>query len=136
MSLHRLAELSVLDRAELQERMLGNAALADRLLEKFLSAAPHECDDLESSIRLGDSQAVASLAHRHKGTARTLATHRVAAMAEYIETHASTDTAGDLLEMLEQMRRLHDEVRGVVGPTNRQGPANHDHQPQQGANLK
>lgn len=129
MSPLRLAELSVLDRAELQERMLGNAALADRLLHKFLTTAPNECDDLESSIRVGDCQAVASLAHRHKGTARTLATHRVAAVAEQIETHASTDSVSDLLEMLDQMRRLHDEVRDAVGP------ASNDHEPQHGAGL-
>ena len=129
MSPLRLAELSVLDHAELQERMLGNAALADRLLNKFLTAAPNECDDLESSIRVGDCQAVASLAHRHKGTARTLATHRVAAVAEQIETRASTDSVSDLLEMLDQMRRLHDEVRDAVGP------ANNDHEPRPGANL-
>ncbi|QEG43009.1 Hpt domain-containing protein [Roseimaritima ulvae] len=130
MSPQQLAELSVLDRAELQERMLGNDALADRLLSKFLTTAPSECDDLESSIRLGDRQAVASLAHRHKGTARTLATHRVAAQAEQIETQASTDSVSDLLEMLDQMRRLHDEVRDAVELTSNVA------EPQQGANLK
>ncbi|WP_153556616.1 Hpt domain-containing protein [Roseimaritima sediminicola] len=115
MTLSLPTHLPVVDHDELHQRMMGNALLAERMLNKFVATAPAECDQLESAIRIGDKSTVTSLAHRHKGTAKTLATHRVAAAASHLEERAATDSVSELLALLEELRQLHQEVRDVVG---------------------
>jgi HPt (histidine-containing phosphotransfer) domain-containing protein len=99
---------------ELVTRMMGSAEMAERMLAKFVSAAEIECDQLESLVRLGNAQDIASLAHRHKGTARTMAAARVADIAQQIEQSAKSEATLELLQMVEQLRSSHQEVRDVL----------------------
>ena len=115
MSTDSVSTAPILNRTELQERMLGSTEMAAKMLNKFLESASTDCDLLESSVRMGDKAAVAFLAHRHRGTAETLATHRVAELARQMEHRAASDPTSELLDMVQQMRRLHQEVRDVVG---------------------
>jgi len=103
----------VVNRDELIERMMGSVPMAERLLKRFVETASQDCELLESTVRLGDQQAIASIAHRHKGTARTLAAPQVAECAAKLEARASTDSTADLLGLVDELRQLHDEVRLV-----------------------
>lgn len=103
-----------INREELIERMMGSAALADRMLNRFLETAAADCDLIESTVRLGDVQAIVSVAHRHRGTAQTLAAPRVAQVAGELESRAHTDSVSQLLDMVDQLRTLHQEIRQAV----------------------
>ncbi len=108
------AETPVINQAELIQRMMGSAQMAERMLDKFVNASEVDCDELESIIRLGNGREIASLAHRHKGTAQTMAALRVASIASEIETRATTDPTSELLDLLTQLRASHQEVRELV----------------------
>ncbi len=105
---------TAVNHAELIERMMGSAAMAQRMLDKFVDSAGADCDLMESTVRMGNKAAIASAAHRHKGTARTMATPRVEQLAAEIEKRAHTDPTSELLELVDQMRLLHQEVRDVA----------------------
>ena len=104
----------VLDRDELIERMMGSVQMAERMLGKFLDASPSECDALESTARMGDTAELLSLAHRHKGTAKTMSAPRVAVIAEKLEQKAGTDATSELLELIDELRIAHGEFRQAV----------------------
>ena len=108
------SDLPVVDRDELIERMMGSIQMAERMLHKFLDSSPAECDALESTARMGDIAALASLAHRHKGTARTMAAPRVARLAGELEQRAHTGRTSELLELVDQIRSTHQQIRDVV----------------------
>lgn len=103
-----------LNREELVDRLLGNVALAQRMLSQFLDTIPEEIDLLEAVIRIGYPEEIASLAHRHKGTAKTLAAGRVAEVAAEIEIQAREGSTSNLLSLLDELRtsytHLQDEL--------------------------
>ncbi|TWT83667.1 Hpt domain protein [Planctomycetes bacterium CA13] len=103
----------VVNRDELIDRMMGSIPMAERMLKRFVDTANADFDLMESTVRLGDKPAIASLAHRHKGTAQTMAIPRVAQCAAELEQRAHTDPTSKLLAILGEMRMLHDEVRQV-----------------------
>ena len=104
----------VINHHELIQRMMGSVQMAERMLAKFVETSATECDDLESFIRMGNVTEIASLAHRHKGTARTMAVPRVASIASEIEKRAATDPTSEMLELVRQLRDSHQQVREVV----------------------
>lgn len=104
----------VVDRDELIERMMGNIDMAKRMLGRFVESSPAECDLIESTVRLGDKDSVASIAHRHKGTARTMASHRVARLAGELEMRAHSGQVSELLDLVHQLRIMHREVQEYV----------------------
>lgn len=101
----------VINHDELIERMMGSVQMAERMLTKFVETSANDCDDLESIIRLGNADEIVSLAHRHKGTAQTMAAHRVANIARKIETLAGSEPVSELLELVGHLRDSHQEVR-------------------------
>ncbi len=104
----------IIDRELLIRRMMGSTEMAKRMLHRFVETCPEEYDLIESTVRLGDKDSVASIAHRHKGTAQTMASQRVAEIAAELEIRAHSDSVSELLEMVEQLRALHREVQKFV----------------------
>lgn len=98
------SSLPVFDRNELVGRMMGNASMAERLIRKFLDQLDDDCDLLESTVRLGAKDDVASHAHRLKGTARTMATPRLVEIAAELEHRARTDATSELLGLVDRIR--------------------------------
>ncbi|WP_442509591.1 Hpt domain-containing protein [Novipirellula sp. SH528] len=103
--------MPIIDREQLIQRMMGSAEMAKRMLCRFVETSRSECDLIESTVRLGDKGSLASLAHRHKGTAQTMASARVAQVAAELETRAHCDETSELLAMVDQLRSLHREVQ-------------------------
>ena len=104
----------VLDRKELTERMMGNIQIAQRMVRQFLNSSPEEIDLLEATIRMGHAADVASLAHRHKGTARTLAAPRVGEVAYCIEHAARDGNLADLLAQVDALNAAHEDLKIAV----------------------
>ncbi len=98
---------SPFQRDELLERMMGNVEMMHRMLGKFVAAAPEVCDLLESTVRLGDAEAIASCAHRQKGAAQTMAAPCVADCAAKLEQRATTASTAELLALVEEFRDAH-----------------------------
>jgi HPt (histidine-containing phosphotransfer) domain-containing protein len=111
---HSESKPAAINHDELIERMMGSAQMAERMLAKFVETSATDCADLESIIRLGNAEEIASLAHRHKGTAQTMAAPRVADIASQIETLAAAEPTSELLELVGQLRESHDEVREIL----------------------
>ncbi|WP_081613987.1 Hpt domain-containing protein [Novipirellula maiorica] len=103
--------MPIIDREQLIQRMMGSAEMAKRMLCRFVETSQNECDLIESTVRIGDKSSLASLAHRHKGTAQTMASARVAQVAAELETRAHCDETSELLAMVDELRSLHCEVR-------------------------
>ncbi|MDG2219797.1 MAG: Hpt domain-containing protein [Rubripirellula sp.] len=100
-----------LNRGELIDRLMGNAVLAQRMVSQFIDSVPGEIDLLESTIRMGNQKEIATLAHRHQGTAKTLAAPRVAEAASEIECLAGKGSISDLLSALDELRLAHGQLR-------------------------
>lgn len=109
-----LQSIPVINYDELVSRMMGSVPMAVRMLERFLNSANSDCDLLESTVRMGDRRAVASLAHRHRGAAQTMAAPRVAKLACEIEQSAAVESISNLLSLIDQLRAHIDEVRKEV----------------------
>jgi HPt (histidine-containing phosphotransfer) domain-containing protein len=96
-------------------RMMGSVPMARRMLDRFVTSAQADCDLIESTVRDGDRRAIASLAHRLRGGAQTMAAARVATLAGEIEQAAPSDSIQNLLMMVDQLKSMIDEVRQVIG---------------------
>ncbi len=107
--------IPVINRDELIMRMMGSFPMALRMLERFLAGAQADCDLIESTVRTGDRRAVASLSHRLRGAAQTLAAARVATLAGELEQAAPSESISNLLMMADQLRSMIEEVRQEVG---------------------
>lgn len=107
--------LPAINRDELLERMMGSVQMANRMLGKFIAASQTECDSMESAARRGDTEELASLAHRQKGTAKTMAAIHVADFASRIEEQATSEPISELLDLVDQIRQAYDDVRDVFG---------------------
>jgi HPt (histidine-containing phosphotransfer) domain-containing protein len=114
MNSHADSQSDVINRDELVDRMMGSIQMAERMLAKFLAASDAECDELESIVRIGDAEELIRLAHRHKGTAKTMSARRVAAAAARLEQGAAREPTSELLQMIEEIRTAHRELRAAV----------------------
>lgn len=108
--------LPTIERDRLIDRMMGSVSMAERMVQRFLETCDGESDVLESCIRIGDRAETGSLAHRHKGTARTLSAPKVAECASRLEQRADTGPTSELLGLLGQLREAHRELREAVSP--------------------
>jgi HPt (histidine-containing phosphotransfer) domain-containing protein len=93
--------------------MMGSVEMMHRMLGKFIAAAPEACDLLESTVRLGEAEAIASCAHRQKGAAQTMAAPRVAACAAELERQAATASTAELLALVADFRDAHRELQAA-----------------------
>ncbi len=88
--------------------------MAERMLKKFMDSAEADCDAMESAARMGDGEELVSLAHRHKGTAQTMSTPRVATIASELERCGDNEQVSELLDLIGQLRIAHKEIRSVM----------------------
>jgi HPt (histidine-containing phosphotransfer) domain-containing protein len=107
--------IPVINRDELIMRMMGSLPLALRMLDRFVASGQADCDSIESAVRNGDRRAIASLTHRLRGAAQTLALARVSTVAGELEQAALSESIPHLLMLVEQLRSMIDEVRQEVG---------------------
>ncbi|HYN99846.1 MAG TPA: Hpt domain-containing protein [Actinomycetota bacterium] len=94
--------------AEFKERFPAESF--KRICEEFLSATPQLLAELETASREGNSQAVASLAHKLKGSMATFGASRMSDLALRLET----GQAGDGLELVEDLKADYSGASRIV----------------------
>jgi signal transduction histidine kinase/DNA-binding response OmpR family regulator/HPt (histidine-containing phosphotransfer) domain-containing protein len=77
---------AVVDFQSLLKRCLGNRDLPKKLLAKFHARLPEELNQISAAVAAGDSDLVASLAHRLKGAAANLSAEPLREIAGELET--------------------------------------------------
>jgi HPt (histidine-containing phosphotransfer) domain-containing protein len=73
---------------ELSERCMGNAALAELLLEKFETQLRTELAEIQRLLIAKDAEGLTRVAHALKGAAAAVAAHRVCDLAAQVESRA------------------------------------------------
>ncbi len=88
----------VIDKTEALERLAGNEALLDMLINKFIADNQNACATLNEFIKDDNPQDAAKLVHSIKGAAGNLSMHDLFASAKNLETLLK---AGDSIEQAE-----------------------------------
>ncbi len=61
---------------ELRNRCMGNIDLVNRVLKKFQTRFPEELAEMKQALECGDSERIARVAHRVKGTSASVSAKR------------------------------------------------------------
>jgi HPt (histidine-containing phosphotransfer) domain-containing protein len=94
----------VLDWRELCDRCLGNIDLVQRVLEKFEQRLPQELAELQHALALSDTEQVARVAHRIKGSSANVSAEGLQRAAEEVE---DSSRAGCVANIPQHIERLH-----------------------------
>jgi HPt (histidine-containing phosphotransfer) domain-containing protein len=96
----------VLDLEELRRRCMGNIELLHRVLKMFEQQTPLDIETMEKALRLQDTEAIARVAHRLKGSAASLSADGMRQAAAEVEDNSR---AGRVTELPTGIEHLHDE---------------------------
>jgi len=96
----------VLDRADLERRMLGDQQLVGMLVERFLEDAPGWMLKLRSALEVGESKGAHIAAHGLHGSCGNMSAHAMQSVLHEIEVHCRE---GRLSEALARMPDLEQE---------------------------
>ncbi len=94
----------VLNLEELRNRCMGNIQLVRRILEKFQQRLPAELAELENAFELNDTEQIARVAHRIKGTSASVSAKDLAQAAAAIEEASRTGQVTDIPPRIESLR--------------------------------
>ncbi len=100
----------VFDEAALLDRVMGDKALARKVVNIFVEDMPVQIESLRDRLEAGDVKGVVHQAHTIKGAAANVSGERLRAAAFDIEKAA---TAGDLSSARESMSRIDDEFKAL-----------------------
>ncbi|MGH7201197.1 MAG: Hpt domain-containing protein [Planctomycetaceae bacterium] len=95
---------SPLDRSQLLERCLGNAALAERVVARFQEQFAAELVRLEAHLRDGDHAALTSVSHRLKGTCANVAAEGLREIAARLEEAARAGRTAEARAAFDELR--------------------------------
>jgi HPt (histidine-containing phosphotransfer) domain-containing protein len=96
----------VLDLEGLRNRCMGNLDLVQRVLKMFCQRIPEEMGTMEKALELKDTEQIARVAHRVKGSSASVSADGVARAAAEIE---EVSRAGRMTDISASIGRLHDE---------------------------
>ena len=106
----------VIDHAALVERLGGDAALAERLLDDFLTINVPLIARLAKVADGGDCVATSELAHRLLGSARTASADLLAQALAALEGAATSNRVDDLAAIARQVEAEFERVRQLAQP--------------------
>jgi HPt (histidine-containing phosphotransfer) domain-containing protein len=92
------------DRQELAERCLGDADLLSKVLSRFEDGFQEDYQQMVTAAFDGDSQLVAQLAHRLKGSAANAAAKRICLVAGKIEQWGRARQLEDVPAALQELQ--------------------------------
>ncbi len=96
---------AVLDEEDLLERCLGNLEFAERVLAKFQTQCQADLAALEQASATGDTEQVASLAHRMMGASANAAAVGIREQAAGIERAARHRCVEEIPSRMENLKR-------------------------------
>jgi HPt (histidine-containing phosphotransfer) domain-containing protein len=94
----------VLDVEGLCHRCMGNIDLVQRVLKMFAERMPEEMATIEKAIELRDTEQVARVAHRVRGTSASVSADGLMRAATEIEDVSRQGRLADLPPRVEQLR--------------------------------
>jgi HPt (histidine-containing phosphotransfer) domain-containing protein len=101
-----LLPCGVLDLKGLHDRCMGDVDLVQRVLKMFEERMPEEFETIEKALQGRDTEQIARVAHRVKGTAASVSAGRLTQAAGEIE---DAGREGRLADLPAGVERLHDE---------------------------
>lgn len=99
-----------LDQDSLVERCMGNHALVQRLLTRYMDVVSQECDLLDTALRGEDPRSLAQVAHRLKGASATIGSSRTCELATLIEQESAAADWPLLSSIVAEIRDVHASV--------------------------
>ena len=109
------------DVAELRARCLGNEPLMRKILGKLESVLRHEYSQAEEAWQRLGFQSLATTAHRLKGTAANVGAEALSLLALEVEKAAKRNREEGLRELVTQLERGFESLRGVLVTLIREG---------------
>jgi HPt (histidine-containing phosphotransfer) domain-containing protein len=101
---------AVFDRAELLERVDGDAELLVEIVRIFLDDLPRASDEMRLASEAGDLKTLARAAHKLRGALANLCAGAAASAARRLEQHAGADDSGkarrELATLMAELGRL------------------------------
>ena len=92
---HALTEEQSINWETLKSRCIGRLDLVEKALNRFQNSLADDLHSLEEAVETLDSQEVARIAHRIKGTSLTVSADRLAGFAMHLERRAEEDLSYD-----------------------------------------
>jgi len=106
---------SVFDEAGLLKRLMGNRALAERLVRAFLQDIPSQLEMLRKQLEDGDAPSARRQAHTIKGSAANLSAGALRAAAREAEEAAKAGELRHLAELLPSVEQEFERVKTAMG---------------------
>jgi HPt (histidine-containing phosphotransfer) domain-containing protein len=111
---------TVLDFSALESRCLGNAALVERVLAKFVRQLDADMTTIMEAFQSGNCAEVAEVAHRIKGTAGSVEARDLYRHAARAEQLALEDSVVELPGYLSRLQNDRSELVATIAQRNRQ----------------
>lgn len=100
----------VWDRAAMMERMLGDAALVDKIMGMALADLADQLQTLDRLLAAGDIPEIQRRAHAIKGVAASISAEALRAQASELEQAATAGDAGAIPQRLKALQAAYDRL--------------------------
>jgi CheY-like chemotaxis protein len=103
------------DLMTLHAKFSGDVAFVRRLCQTFITSTGQCLEELASAVAAAELNRVRQLAHKIKGGSTGVYAHRMAAIADNIESAALTATNAELVTAADALRKAFDEATLHIG---------------------
>ena len=108
------SEINVFEREVLLERLMGDAELADMVIDGFLKDIPVQLGELKRNIDEGNPGAAETLAHKIKGAAGNIASPSLQGMAYEMEKAGESGDIGALNNLMPRLEKEFEKFKTKV----------------------
>lgn len=107
--------LLVYDQAQLLARVMGDVEIKEMVVQEFLQDLPKQIADLENSLSAGDVPTSQRIAHTIKGTAASVCTEGLRAVAAEIEQQGKANDLAMMRARINDLKQQFDLTRKAMG---------------------
>lgn len=97
-------DIKVFDHEEVLMRLMNEKEFVRQVVDTFIDDYPSRVTALSEALSRGDFKAAVKCAHAVKGAASTAGAMVIWQLADRVEKQAETDSPGELLPMVNQLR--------------------------------
>lgn len=92
------------------QRCMGNQALVEHLLNRYMDVVSDDINLLEAALQGENPDALAQIAHRLKGTSATVGSSRTCKLAAQVEQESAAEDWALLNSIVAEIRDVHASV--------------------------